>query len=198
MSRKKTITKTEVQDTINSLSFIELKKLLNTYSEVNKVDMSKSIAVLSVSDLQDRLEALHINNTCPYCNSPNRKLNDTRNKVKRYKCSDCNKTYSVFTDTILEKTKYHWDIWVAVLEMLLNNYSLPKMQNVLEKDYGCIGINYKTVFLWRHKLLFALSKMPMPKLSGVIQVDETFLRESQKGSRNLISTINTKDIRKAR
>ena len=31
--------------------------------------------------------------------------------------------------------------------------------------------------------------MPMPKLSGILQIDETFFRESQKGSRELESTI---------
>ena len=37
----------------------------------------------------------------------------------------------------------------------------------------------------------------VPKLSGVIQVDETFIRESQKGSRNLYSEIK-KEVRQPR
>ena len=40
--------------------------------------------------------------------------------------------------------------------------------------------------------------MPMPILSGVVQVDETFVRESQKGSRHLKSTISQIDVRKPR
>ena len=40
------------------------------------------------------------------------------------------------------------------------------------------------------KLIHSIASLPMPKLTGVIQVDETFLRESQKGSRELVSYIN--------
>lgn len=82
--------------------------------------------------------------------------------------------------------------------MTINNYSLPDMINVLEKDYGCEGINYKTVWLWRMKLIHALASLPMPKLTGIIQIDETFIRESQKGSRSLISTINKAEKRTPR
>lgn len=54
------------------------------------------------------------------------------------------------------------------------------MMNVLEKDYSCEGINYKTVWLWRMKFIHALAEMPIPIVTGVVQVDETFIRESQK------------------
>ncbi len=40
--------------------------------------------------------------------------------------------------------------------------------------------------------------MPQPKLSGVVQIDETFIREAQKGSRKLTSYIDKKDVREPR
>ena len=64
------------------------------------------------------------------------------------------------------------------------------MVNVLEKDYGCTNINEKTVWLWRMKLIHSIANLPQPKLTGNIQIDETFVRESQKGSRELVSYIN--------
>lgn len=75
-----------------------------------------------------------------------------------------------FLGTILEKTRWHWDIWAKVLETTINNYSLSDMINVLEKDYGCEGINYKAVWLWRMKLIHALASLPMPKLTGIIKL----------------------------
>lgn len=74
--------------------------------------------------------------------------------------------------------------------MIINNFSIKKMLNILENDYGCTNINEKTVWLWRMKLIHSIATLPMPKLNGVIQVDETFIRESQKGSRELVSYIN--------
>ena len=103
-----------------------------------------------------------------------------------------------FTDTVLEKTKWHWDIWIKVLEITLNSYSLNDIKTVLVNDYGCRGISPKTIFLWIHKLIHVLASFPMPKLTGVIQIDETFIRESRKGSKNLISYIDKVDVRKPR
>ena len=39
------------------------------------------------------------------------------------------------------------------------------MINVLVKDYGCAGINYKTIRLWRMKLIHAIADIPMPVLN---------------------------------
>jgi len=38
----------------------------------------------------------------------------------------------------------------------------------------------------------------MPKLSGIIQVDETFIRQSQKGSRSLVSYLGMGEEREPR
>lgn len=48
------------------------------------------------------------------------------------------------------------------------------------------------------KLTHTLAEMPRPKLTGVVQVDKTFIRESQKGSRKLKSTIENSVEHKAR
>ncbi|WP_418884576.1 transposase, partial [Blautia hydrogenotrophica] len=115
-----------------------------------------------------------------------------------YCCKSCSVQFTVFSGTILERTRCHWDIWIKVLEMIINSYSLPDMINVLEKEYGCAEINYKTVWLWRMELPHALASLLMPKLTGIIQVDETFIRESQKSSRNPISMINKSGKRNIR
>ena len=47
-------------------------------------------------------------------------------------------------------------------------------------------INLKTAFFWRHKILKVLTKKDdNDKLGGIIEADETFFEESQKGSRNV-------------
>ena len=47
-------------------------------------------------------------------------------------CNDCNSLFSLFTGTILEKTKWHWDIWIAVLNMTINSFSLKEMRSKLK------------------------------------------------------------------
>ena len=43
--------------------------------------------------------------------------------------------------------------------MTLNGYSLDKMLNVLESDYKCIGIDIKTIWLLRMKLIYAMANI---------------------------------------
>lgn len=159
------------------------------YSKSTGTDISTAKKKLITDDFQNRLFNNGINTNCPYCKSNNIVGFGKNGNIKRFKCKDCNKTFTLFTNTILEKTGYHWDIWIAVLHMVLNDRPTEYIQEVLIKDYGLKDINYKTVFLWKHKLINAMANMPMPKLSGIIQIDETFFRESQKGSRELESTI---------
>lgn len=80
-----------------------------------------------------------------------------------------------------------------MLEITINNFSIEKMVNILQKDYDCDNINSKTVWTWRLKLIHSIAKLSQPKLSRIIQIDETFVRELQKGSRNLISYITDED-----
>lgn len=183
----------DVTNYINSLSYVDFKKIVELYATTTKASFDDEMKKLVTLNLQDRLENIGINSKCPKCDSVHISKFGKRNNVQVYKCVDCATKFTRFTNTILEKTHWHWDIWIKVLEMTLNNYSLQDMVNVLEKDYSCKGINIKTVWLWRLKLIHALASLPMPKLTGVIQVDETFIRESQKGSRNLESYIKGED-----
>lgn len=73
---------------------------------------------------------------------------------------------------------------MEVLRMTLKDDSLENMRTVLTQDFVCDGINSKTVFAMRMKLIHAMAAIEPPKLIGVIQMDESFVRESQKG-RNL-------------
>lgn len=190
---RKIITNDDVQKKLNTLSINEILSMLDTYSKTTGADISTAKNKLITDDLQNRLIAHNINTDCPYCKSKDISSFGKNGNIKRFKCKKCNKTFTLFTGTILEKTKVHWDVWIKVLEMTLNNIPMEHMQEILIKDYGLTGLNYKTVFLWKHKLINALAQMPMPKLSGIVQIDETFFRETQKGSRELESTVIGED-----
>ena len=181
----------EITDFLNTLSFNDFKNIVEQYSNKNNANFDTQMETMVTMSLQSRLNKLGVNCTCPKCNSSLKVKNGKRkNNIQEYKCKECGTKFTDFTNTILEKTRWHWDIWVKVLEMTINNFSIKKMTNILENDYGCININEKTVWLWRMKLIHSIATLPMPKLNGVIQVDETFIRESQKGSRELVSYIN--------
>ena len=195
---KRQITLEEVTDFLLTLPYSDFKNVVNQYSNHTQSNFDQEMNILVKLNFQQRLERLGINSVCPKCQSSIIVKNGKRaNGIQEFKCRSCNSKFTLFTNTILEKTHWHWDIWLKVLEMTLNNYSIERMLNVLVNDYDCIGLNHKTVWLWRMKLIHSLASLPMPELTGVIQVDETFIRESQKGSRHLESYINN-ETRKPR
>ena len=158
---------------------------------------NKQINLLS-SITEQKLAEIGANDTCPYCDSSIKvHFGTTPSGIQKFKCGDCGKTFTRFSFTLLEKSQFSWDIWVEVLRMVLNDDSIEKIQTVLEQDFDCKGINIKTVFAMRMKLIYAMASVPPPKLSGVIQMDESFVRESQKGTRELVSYIKGEE-RKAR
>lgn len=186
---KRQITFEEVLNFIETLPYNKFKEVVEHYSENTSTNFETELEMMVSLNLQQRLVKNGINKTCPKCESTHIKKNGKKKNIQMYKCKECSTQFTSFTNTILEKTRWHRDVWIKVLEMTINSYSLPSMITVLEKDYGCTGINYKTVWLWRMKLIHALAAMPMPTLTGIIQIDETFVRECQKGSMNYIVTL---------
>lgn len=191
MSKRKIIiiTNKDMRNKLKEMSLSEVLDLLNTYSSDTGEDTKFIKSKLITNDLQNRLLNNEINTKCPYCNSEKIVKKGLQNNIHRFKCKDCNKYFTLFTNTILEKTKYHWDVWIAILQMTLNYISIDNMVNILRKDYKLTNIDRRTVMYWRHKLIHALANITMPKLSGIIEVDETFMRESQKGEQELYSFI---------
>ena len=170
----KNITMDELLTIIDSLPYNKFKEIIDHYSATNKADFENEMELMVTASLQQKLLKLGINSTCPYCNSDRVIKKGKRKHIQVLLCKDCNKKFTPFTNTILEKTRWHWDIWIKVLEMIINNYPIKSMVNVLVDDYGCVGINYKTVWLWRMKLIHALASLPQPVLTGIIQQECIF------------------------
>ena len=184
----------DISNFINSLSYVDFEKIVKEYSIVNNINYDMTLNKMITVNLEERLNKLEINKTCPNCNSHLKVKNGKRpNGIQEYKCKECKTKFTAFTDTILEKSHFHWDIWVKILELTINNYSVEKIVNILQNDYKCSNINSKTIWHMRLKLIHSIANLPVPTLTGVIQIDETFVRESQKGSKNLISYIKNEE-----
>ena len=165
------------------LSLEELTAYLKEYEKVRQVKVLDQINQMKQEEIQTKLEVLAPVSACPSCNSDNFVKNGSRYGLQRYYCKNCKTTFAITTDTFMEGTTWTWEVWVKLVQMTVNNYSLDEMLDTLEKDYNLVGLNRKSVHLARHKLLYAMSLMPKPTLTGIVQVDETFFRENQKGTR---------------
>lgn len=172
---------------VASLSANEMMFLIAEANRLNDAKAKKMIAEVVANDIQDHIDDSELENACPECGSTHAKKNGKRNGIQRYTCKDCGHRFTSLSGTLLEKTYYSWDVWVAVIQAMMNGISIEKTRQILEDDYCCSEISVKTVRRMRLKVMYAISHLPAPKLSGVVQFDDTFFRESQKGSRNLVS-----------
>lgn len=178
-------------ESVGDLSLEQFKELTRHYAAKNKIPERTVWGNTVYTESEKHLIRAGVNDCCPECGSISIEA-DKENKsgIQSYLCKDCNYRFTRFTGTLLERTRYPWDVWVEVLRMVLNDDSIEKTKVRLTKDFGCEGITNETIFHMRMKLIYSMAAVPPPKLSGVIQADETVLYESQKGSKTgLVSYI---------
>ena len=110
---------------------------------------------------------------CPCCKSRNWIKFGLYRGLQKYRCSECRRTFTGLTGSsayrIHDKEK-----WTRYFSCLLAGYSLHKCATE-------VGISYKTSFNWRHKILRSFRDIGRDKLTGVIEADETYFLDSQKG-----------------
>ena len=124
---------------------------------------------------------------CPNCNSLNYiKHGQNSSGYTRFKCKDCNKTFSVSNNTIFDGTAFTWDEMVNAVYCVITKMSIKNSGRFISNKQ----IQDGTMWALYHKILRTIADINwQPKLSGVIQIDEKYFREDQKGSHNLISFL---------
>lgn len=114
---------------------------------------------------------------CPNCGSFSIKLNGTKEGRQRYICKDCHKSFSDNNNSIVYKSKYTYDEWIQFINCELHDY-------ILKDEATQINVSQTTVFSWRHKIYQAISEVKKSiVLSGIIQIDGTFVPINLKGTK---------------
>ena len=121
---------------------------------------------------------------CPACGSTHWVRNGhSKTGIQHYICKDCGKAFSSTTNTILQSTHMPFPVWKKYIECMVVGMSIRKTAEVC-------GLNKDTVFLWRHKILDAITKyLDQQKMEGKIEADETFFRVSYKGNHKKSKTF---------
>ena len=114
---------------------------------------------------------------CPYCNGLHIVKNGKNRDKQRFYCKDCHKNFISTSNTIISKSRFSTDIWINYVDCLLSGASLRDTASIC-------GIDYKTAFYWRHKIIGSLKEILDDKLvlQGVVEADETFFPVSYKGN----------------
>jgi transposase-like protein len=74
-----------------------------------------------------------------------------RRGVQWYKCKSCGKTFSSVTNTLLSWTKKDFAVWKKYVKCMMDGRSVRKSAEICR-------VSVTTAFMWRHKILDALTQ----------------------------------------
>jgi len=114
---------------------------------------------------------------CPRCGNERCYRHGCANDLQRYRCCACGRTFNDLTGTPLARLRLKAK-WLTYSQVMLD--SLP-----VRKAADRVGVHRNTAFRWRHRFLHWVKLDRPAVLNGIVEADETFLLESQKGSRTL-------------
>ncbi len=156
---------------ISKLSEFELEDLQNFITEI--LMMGSFTRNLPRDCRESRFSS---GSNCPHCHKEGIVKHGKVKGRQRFRCKTCGKTFNDFTLSPLSNSKLSLKKWVDYAKCILLNHSIRKSADI-------VGVGVKTSFYMRHKLLDALrAYLGIGNVSGIIEMDETFLPESFKGN----------------
>ncbi len=105
----------------------------------------------------------------------------TRTGLGRLRCKSCGRTFSAATGTALARVRLPEKLHAALEDML------GAVPSSCRKLAAWLGVDKMTVWRWRMRLLAAFAGAGARGLGGIVEADETYARESRKGSREWVN-----------
>lgn len=114
--------------------------------------------------------------TCPNNNNHLIKKNGHKNGTQRYLCLECNKSFSITSNTILNSSTLNYD---KIIKILKGFYDLKPIRNIAIEA----NISTTSLFELQMKIYEALDSINNNKLSGIVQIDEMYINVNFKGTK---------------
>jgi transposase-like protein len=153
-------------DSIHLLSTKQRQRLLQTLLP----HKAKSLEV--IKQLEEGYKP-----SCPSCHSNRYYRWGTQSGFHRYRCRDCQRTYTILSNTPFSRLR-HKEQWLTYSSALIQGLT------VRASARRC-GVHKNTSFRWRHRFLKYPSLIKASRLQGIVEADETFFPYSCKGQRHL-------------
>ena len=107
---------------------------------------------------------------CVHCG--NMKLHHRKDKYKLFKCSDCNNSFSVFKNTMFEKSSTDLKKWFYAIHLFLNSKKgISGCQ--LQRE---IGVTYKTAWRMLKNIRVSMGNKDFKDtFHTIVEIDETYV-----------------------
>jgi transposase-like protein len=114
---------------------------------------------------------------CPRCACTRAHCCGHASGLQRFRCYRCRRSYNALTGTPLARLRKK-EKWLQYLQCLLESRTVRDAAAVTD-------VHRTTSFRWRHRFVPGAMHERPTQLSAIVEADETYLLESQKGSRQL-------------
>ena len=111
---------------------------------------------------------------CGYCKSKN--IKERISKPNFYHCNDCKKDFSIRVGTIFHRSHVPLHKWLWAMYMMVTaRKGVSSLQ--LSKE---LGITQRSAWFLEHRIRNACGNMTEKLLSGIVEVDETYIGGKEK------------------
>lgn len=126
--------------------------------------------------------------SCPHCGHERRvRWGRTRTNIQRYRCGGCARTFTGRTGSLAQHL-HRPDLFLEVVKDMLD----PRVPSSIRQLSRRLKRNKYTIWRWRMIILDALSGASSDTFAGIVEADETYQRESRKGSREWVRYLRDK------
>jgi transposase-like protein len=114
---------------------------------------------------------------CPHCGHPRAHRCGQASGLQRFRCLGCRRSYNALTGTPLARLRKK-ECWLSYLQCVLESRTVREAARI-------VGVYRTTSFRWRHRFVPGAMRDRPARLTAIVEADESFRLESQKGSRHL-------------
>ncbi|MCP4481280.1 MAG: IS1595 family transposase [bacterium] len=108
---------------------------------------------------------------CNHCGSDKVYKYSSNKKNKFFRCGACNRDFSIFKDTIFEKTSTNLVKWMYAIHLFLNSKKgISGYQ--LQRE---IGVTYKTAWRMLKQIRKAMNSNNKEYFNAIVEIDETYI-----------------------
>tara|TARA_R110000787_G_scaffold153495_12_gene267377 strand:- start:2426 stop:3493 length:1068 start_codon:yes stop_codon:yes gene_type:complete len=165
----------------------DFRQFLDRFNDLNPAqieDARTRIRVVrrkteALAEIESRTKQEH---KCTHCGDDRRqKWGRTRTKVQRYRCLGCQKT---FCGRITSRIRHihRPDLFLEVIRDMLGTRTPSSIRQLASR----LGLDKHTIWRWRLIIMQGLSGSSDSHFFGIVEVYETYQKESKKGSREWV------------
>ena len=172
-----------------------LKDAINQYEQFLKDNSFTNLDVDETKledELMDELKSVGYEVRCPNCdNLYVVKNGKAKSGLQKYKCKNCGKIFTIFTNTVFDSTRYPISVIFKLIYSMIDANSISILQNKLLLTYpNTYNFDLNTLSLLRLKIMMAIHESQIKyftqnPLTGIVQIDETYFHENQSGTKEI-------------